>query len=329
MSDLLLEVRDLATVFDTDAGEARAVDRVSFTVRRGEMLGLVGESGCGKTVTALSIMGLVPAPPARILSGSSIRLKGEEVVGATESRLRQLRGRVVSMVFQEPMSSLNPLLAVGAQIDEVLRWHLGLSAGAARKRSVELLNEVGIPDAADRRDAYPHQLSGGMRQRVLIAMALACEPDLLIADEPTAALDVTIQAQILDLLEQVRNQRGLSVLLITHDLGVVAQGCEQMVVMYAGQIVEQGEVREVFERPAHPYTRSLLDCIPRLDASGGPLRPIPGAVPLSTAWPAGCRFAPRCPRAFDRCSVEAPPLFRLEPSDAEDRRARCWLSSPD
>ena len=322
MSEALLSVNDLRSWFFTDQGVAKAVDGVSFDVRAGETLGIVGESACGKTVTALSVLGLLPQPPARIMEGSSIRFLGEELVDAGEARLRALRGNEIAMVFQEPMSSLNPVYSIGNQISEVLRLHRGLSRKAARAESARLLQEVGIPEAAARLDEYPHQLSGGMRQRVMIAMALSCEPNLLIADEPTTALDVTIQAQILELLAEVRERRGMAVLLITHDLGVVAEVCDRVVVMYAGQVVETGSVRQVLNDPQHPYTRGLLESVPSLERRGRRLIPIPGTVPSSTAWPDGCRFAERCPLNGPGCE-EAQSLVE---EGGTGRTVRCWRS---
>ncbi len=321
MSEPLLAVRDLGAWFHTDHGVAKAVDGVSFDVFPGETLGIVGESGCGKTVTALSVLQLLPEPPARIIAGSSIRFGGEELVGAEEARLRALRGNEISMVFQEPMTSLNPVYAVGDQIAEVLRLHRGMNGAGARAEAVRLLDEVGIPDAASRVDDYPHQLSGGMRQRVMIAMALSCEPELLIADEPTTALDVTIQAQILELLAEVKERRGMAVLLITHDLGVVAEVCDRVLVMYAGQIVESGPVEEIFADPRHPYTRGLLDSLPSV--SGRRLEPIPGSVPDATAWPNGCRFRDRCPSAEAQCAQEQALVELGGPA----RAARCWKAT--
>ncbi|MEX2465844.1 MAG: ABC transporter ATP-binding protein, partial [Gemmatimonadota bacterium] len=290
MSEPLLSVRNLRTWFDTDQGVARAVDGVTFDVGAGETVGIVGESGCGKTVTSLSVLGLLPVPPARVLEGSSIRFRGEELVGAKARRLRALRGNEISMIFQEPMSSLNPVYAIGDQISEALRLHKGLGRRAAKTEAIRLLDEVGIEGAERRVDEYPHELSGGMRQRVMIAMALSCAPDLLIADEPTTALDVTIQAQILELLAELRARRGMAVLLITHDLGVVAEVCDRVVVMYAGQVVERGTVQEIFGDPRHPYTRGLLDSLPSVDEPGRRLQPIRGTVPAPTDWPEGCRF---------------------------------------
>jgi oligopeptide/dipeptide ABC transporter ATP-binding protein len=316
----LLQVTDLRTWFRTESGEARAVDGVSFEVRAGETLGIVGESGCGKSVTALSVMGLVDAPAGRIVEGSSIRLDGEELVGAEEARYRQVRGNEISMIFQEPMSSLNPVYSIGDQIAEALRLHRGLGRRAARNATETLLDEVGIADAERRYGEYPHQLSGGMRQRVMIAMALSCQPRLLIADEPTTALDVTIQAQILALLADLQARRQMAVMLVTHDLGVVAQSCDRIHVMYAGQIVETGSVREVFRSPRHPYTQGLLRSVPDPALRGRSLIPIPGVVPPATRWPAGCRFHRRCAYAWERCAVEVPPLL-----ETPEGTSRCWL----
>jgi peptide/nickel transport system ATP-binding protein/oligopeptide transport system ATP-binding protein len=319
-SEPLLRIRDLRTWFFTDQGVARAVDGVSFDVREGETLGIVGESGCGKTVTSLSVLGLLPQPPARIMEGSSIRFAGEELVGAGERTLRALRGDQVSIIFQEPMSSLNPVYPVGDQIAEALRLHRGMSRRDARAEAVRLLEEVGIPEAERRAAEYPHQLSGGMRQRVMIAIAISCEPRLLIADEPTTALDVTIQAQILELLAELRRRRGMAVLLITHDLGVVAEVCDRVLVMYAGQVVETGSVHDIFVDPRHPYTRGLLESLPSVDNPGERLNPIPGTVPNPTCWPEGCRFR-------DRCRLAAPPCERaqeLVALEGDTRAARCW-----
>jgi peptide/nickel transport system ATP-binding protein/oligopeptide transport system ATP-binding protein len=315
----LLSVRDLRAWFFTDQGVARAVDGVSFDLAAGETLGIVGESGCGKTVTSLAILGLLPDPPARLMEGSSVRLGGQELVGAGEKRMRAIRGNEVSMVFQEPMSSLNPVYPVGDQIAETLRLHRGLDRKAARAEAVRLLDEVGIPEPGRRVDEYPHQLSGGMRQRVMIAMAIACAPKLLIADEPTTALDVTIQAQILELLAELRRAHGMAVVLITHDLGVVAEVCDRVVVMYAGQIVESGTVEDIFVRPAHPYTRGLLGSLPSVGTPGHRLASIPGTVPSPLHWPEGCRFRARCPAAGDGCEREQE-LVRL----GDGRAARCW-----
>jgi peptide/nickel transport system ATP-binding protein/oligopeptide transport system ATP-binding protein len=323
VSEALLSVRDLRTWFHTDRGIARAVDGVSFEVRSGETLGIVGESGCGKTVTSLSILGLLPRPPARIEEGSSIRFDGNELVGAGERELRAVRGNEISMIFQEPMSSLNPVYRVGSQISEALRLHRGMDRKAARAETIRLLGEVGIAEPERRVDEYPHQLSGGMRQRVMIAMALSCEPKLLIADEPTTALDVTIQAQILDLLAELRAKHGMAVLLITHDLGVVAEVCDRVVVMYAGQVVETGSVQEIFADPRHPYTRGLLESLPSIAKRGQRLKSISGTVPNPTDLPAGCRFRERCSIASDGCD-EPQDLVSL---GSDDRSARCWRAT--
>jgi peptide/nickel transport system ATP-binding protein/oligopeptide transport system ATP-binding protein len=327
MTEAVLSVRDLRVWFFTDQGVARAVDGVSFDVRAGETLGIVGESGCGKTVTSLAVLGLLPRPPAKIMEGSSVRLRGEdgseELVGASEVRLRALRGNEISMIFQEPMSSLNPVYTVGDQIGEALRLHRGMDRGAAREAVVRLLDEVGIPDAARRVDEYPHQLSGGMRQRVMIAMAISCAPKLLIADEPTTALDVTIQAQILELLAELRRSHAMAVMLITHDLGVVAEVCDRVVVMYAGQVVETGSVEDIFARPAHPYTRGLLGSLPSLEARGQRLTSIPGTVPSPLHWPDGCRFRARCSMAAPGCEVTQD----LVALGGDGRAARCWRAT--
>jgi oligopeptide/dipeptide ABC transporter ATP-binding protein len=328
MTPPILSVADLRAWFFTDQGVAKAVDGVSFDVHTGETLGIVGESGCGKTVTSLAILGLLPRPPARIMEGSSVRLRSEEeaeeLIGAPEARLRALRGNEISMIFQEPMSSLNPVYTVGDQISETLRLHRGMDRRAAREATVALLDEVGIPDASRRVDEYPHQLSGGMRQRVMIAMAIACAPKLLIADEPTTALDVTIQAQILELLAELRRAHGMAVLLITHDLGVVAEVCDRVVVMYAGQVVETGSVEDIFTRPAHPYTRGLLGSLPSLEARGRRLTSIPGQVPSPLHWPEGCRFRARCSLAGAGCESAQ----ELVPMGANGRAVRCWRASP-
>ena len=321
----LLDVTDLRTYFHTDAGTAKAVDGVSFHVNKGEVLGIVGESGCGKSVTSLSIMQLIPQPPGEILEGSSIRFKGDELVGAGEKRLRDIRGNDIAMIFQEPMTSLNPVFPVGDQISEALRLHRSMKKQEATERAVEMLRLVGIPNPAERASDYPHQLSGGQRQRVMIAMSLACEPELLIADEPTTALDVTIQAQILDLLAELRSRLGMAVILITHDLGVVAEVCDRVVVMYAGQVVEHGTVDQIFADPRHPYTEGLLKAVPRLGARKEKLAVIPGTVPSPLHWPIGCRFHDRCPYGWDKCVKELPPL--LEAAGDPSRLARCWLET--
>jgi oligopeptide/dipeptide ABC transporter ATP-binding protein len=313
----LLEVSDLRTHFFTRAGVVHAVDGVDLRVARGKTLGIVGESGCGKSVTALSIMRLLPTPPARIVSGS-IRFDGRELTTLSERQLEDLRGREIGMVFQDPMTALNPTLTIGTQIVEVLQRHLDLDRHSARRRAIELLDEVGIPRAADRLDDYPHRFSGGMRQRVVIAIAIACEPRLLIADEPTTALDVTVQAQVLDLLDDLRREREMAMILITHNMGVVAESADEVAVMYAGQIVEQAPAHELFRSPEHPYTEALLAALPDLDdpgARGRRLAAIPGRPPDLIDPPEACRFAARCPYAGcgDSCTLEPPPLRELRP----------------
>jgi peptide/nickel transport system ATP-binding protein len=309
----ILEVRDLHTQFNTLDGVVRAVDGVSFDVARGETLGIVGESGCGKSVTALSILRLIPPETGRIAQGS-IRFEGNELTALSEEAMKSLRGHRISMIFQEPMTSLNPVLTVGTQIAENVVRHLGVSWSAARDRAREMLDLVRIADAKRRLDEYPHQLSGGMRQRVMIAMALSCDPQVLIADEPTTALDVTIQAQILDLMIELKEKTGTAIVLITHDLGVVAETTERVVVMYAGRKVEEAPVEALFENPLHPYTRGLMRAIPRLDveADAAGTRPrlqeIPGLVPILTQPIVGCAFAARCELATDRCRATAPPF---------------------
>jgi len=312
MSAPLLEVRDLRTRFVTRGGAANAVDGISFRVEAGEMLALVGESGCGKSVTAFSVMRLVADPPGRI-EGGEVLFEGRDLMRLPESEMRALRGNRIAMIFQDPMTSLNPVFTVGEQIAEAIRVHRGGSRKAVQARVLELLELVRIPDPARRMSEYPHRLSGGMRQRVVIAMALACEPRLLIADEPTTALDVTIQAQVLELISDLKKRLGMGVIMITHDLGVVAQYAQRVAVMYAGRIVEQAEVGELFRRPLHPYTRGLLDSIPRPRASAGAARlsEIPGMVPSLLDMPAGCGFAPRCRHAIDRCLREQPALLEV------------------
>jgi oligopeptide/dipeptide ABC transporter ATP-binding protein len=315
----LLDVRGLRTHFAVDGGEMRAVDGVSFTIRAGATLGLVGESGCGKSVTSLSIMGLVPQPPGRI-AGGEVRFDGEDLLKVPPRRLRDLRGDQLAMIFQEPMTSLNPAFTVGDQIAEALQRHRGLSRAAAMARAVDLLGRVRIPSPETRVHDYPHKLSGGMRQRVMIAMALACDPKLLIADEPTTALDVTIQAQILDLLRRLRAETGMAILLITHDLGVIAELADEVAVMYLGRIVEKAPVRRLFEAPQHPYTIGLLGSIPKLHVAETRLAAIEGMVPSPLAPPQGCRFNPRCPFAVEKCREEEPPLMEMAPGHL----AACW-----
>src|SRR5215218_10115775 len=310
----LLEVRNLKTHFPTRAGLVRAVDGVDFYLDRGELLGLVGESGCGKSITALSVMRLV-APPGKIVSGE-ILFDGKDLLKLSESEMREMRGDDIAMIFQDPMTSLNPVFTVGEQIAEAVRLHRKMSRQQARQATIEAMREVAIPDPARRVDDYPHQLSGGMRQRVMIAMALACNPKLLIADEPTTALDVTIQAQILELLDELRKQRELAVLLITHDLGVVAEVADRVAVMYTGRIVAESPVEELFARPKHPYTEGLLRSVPKLTSEHvvkkERLETIEGVVPRPTDLPPGCHFAPRCSHRMPRCTQEDIPLYQLE-----------------
>ncbi|MBA2460008.1 MAG: ABC transporter ATP-binding protein [Gemmatimonadales bacterium] len=317
----VLEVKELRISFPGErGGRFLVVDGVSFTLDRGETLAIVGESGCGKSVTSLALLRLVP-PPGRIEPGSSIRLGETDVLALEGESLRRIRGRRVGMIFQDPMTSLNPVLTVGDQIAEGIRAHFKVSKADARDRSLHLLQEVGIPDPSARLGAYPHQLSGGMRQRVMIAMALAAEPEILVADEPTTALDVTVQAQILEVLDRLRESRGMAVLLITHDLGIVAGRADRVAVMYAGQIVEEAPTARLFAAPSHPYTVGLFASVPRIT---GPLRrltPIRGSVPAPSDWPSGCRFRPRCPQAFDK-SETMPPLLPVGP----EHRMRCWLA---
>ncbi len=320
MTAPLLAVHDLRVSFNTDAGVARAVDGVSFTVSAGETVGLVGESGSGKSLTALSMLRLVPAG-GKLAPDSRVEFDGADVLALAEPALRTLRGRRLAMVFQEPMTALNPVLTVGDQVSEVVRVHTRKSRADAWQMAVEALTRVGIPDPAERAKQYPHELSGGMRQRVMIAMALVLEPALLIADEPTTALDVTIQAQILELLREMSARMGMAVLLITHDLGVVAEMASRVLVMYAGEIVEEAPVEMLFSSPAHPYTEGLLAAVPTLDITRDRLQTIPGTVPPATHWPAGCRFRDRCPHAWDRCAIDAPALLQVSPA----HRARCHL----
>ena len=319
----LLSVKNLQTYFPTRAGLVRAVDGVSLYVDRGELLGLVGESGCGKSITALSIMRLI-SPPGKIVGGEIV-FDGKDLLALSDQEMRQIRGDDIAMIFQDPMTSLNPVFTVGEQIAEALRLHRKLSRKEARAATINAMSEVAIPDPARRVDDYPHQLSGGMRQRVMIAMALACDPKLLIADEPTTALDVTIQAQILELLNHLRKTRELAVLLITHDLGVVAEVSERVAVMYTGRIVEESPVDELFARPKHPYTEGLLRSVPKLTAEhvakAERLETIEGVVPNPTELPPGCHFAPRCPYRMPRCSEEEIPLYDLE----HEVKVRCVL----
>lgn len=314
MTEPLLDVRELSVRFDTDEGAVHAVDRMSLTLEPRQVLGIVGESGCGKSVTALSILGLLPKTAT--ITGS-VRFEGDELLGASGSRLRKIRGRQISFVFQEPMTSLNPVFRIGRQIEEVVREHMNLSRRAARARVVELLDLVHIPAPLSRVDEYPHQLSGGMRQRVMIAMAIACEPKILIADEPTTALDVTIQAGILDLLRELRERLGTAIVLITHNLGVVADLADRVVVMYAGRKAEEAPVQDLFAHPQHPYTIGLLGAVPRAGAArNGRLQEIPGRVPSLAELPGHCAFADRCPRADEQSWSEVPALHEVRPDHA-------------
>ena len=319
----LLEVRGLRTSFHTRDGVVRAVDGIDFHVDRGEIMGLVGESGCGKSVTSLSILRLV-APPGRIEDGE-VLFDGEDLLKLSQERMRDLRGDSISMIFQQPTSSLNPVMDVGFQLGEVLEIHRRMKRRVARDRALEMLRMVGIPDPKRRLDAYPHEMSGGMAQRVMIAMALACEPELLIADEPTTALDVTIQAQILDLMRQLQRETGTAIVLITHDLGVVAEMCDRVAVMYAGEIVEQTDVRSLFRDPRHPYTRGLLGSIPSLGAIRDELAVIPGNVPNLIDLPAGCRFAPRCRARLEHGNTRALEEHPLLLPVRAGHDVRCWL----
>jgi oligopeptide transport system ATP-binding protein len=317
----LLEVADLRTHFFTPDGVVKAVNGVSFTLDEGEALGLVGESGCGKSVSALTLVRLIPQPPGRIVSGQ-VNFQGRDLLKLQEHEMRKVRGNDMAMIFQDPMTSLNPVLSIGRQIGEAVELHKGLDRAASRKRTIELLELVGIPAARSRVDDYPHQFSGGMRQRVMIAMALSCEPKLLIADEPTTALDVTIQAQILELIKRLREELGMAIIMITHDLGVVAGIADRINVMYAGHIVETGTVDELFHNPRHPYTLGLLNSIPRLDEPRKEkLVPIEGLPPDLVNPPTGCAFQPRCPYAVKRCAFESPTLEPVAPG----HRIACWV----
>lgn len=312
MSEKLVEVRGLKTYFYTEDGVVPAVDGVNLHVNRGETLGVVGESGCGKSVTSLSIMRLIPNPPGKVEAGS-IRFEGRELLQLPEAEMRRIRGNDISMIFQEPMTSLNPVFTIGDQIAEAIQLHQRLGYRDAVAKAVDMLRLVGIPVPERRVREYPHQLSGGMRQRVMIAMALSCNPKLLIADEPTTALDVTIQAQILELMKKLKQDLGMAIMLITHDLGVVAEMCERVVVMYAGKVVEEGDAISLFQHPLHPYTEGLLQSVPRLDESRERLHVIEGVVPNPMHMPVGCRFHPRCPLVTDRCRAEEPQLESLAP----------------
>ena len=316
----LLEIEDLHVEFQSLQGVVKAVDGISYTVEKGETVAIVGESGCGKSMSALAILGLVPSPPGRV-TGSGIRFEGRDLLALDEDEIRHIRGNQISMVFQEPMTSLNPVLSIETQLTETMRHHLGLTAAQAKRRAVELLGMVGISDPERRLGQYPHHFSGGMRQRVMIAMALCCEPELIIADEPTTALDVTIQAQILQLMKDLTNRLGVALILITHNLGVVARYADRVNVMYAGKIVERGTARDIYGRPSHPYTIGLLNSVPRLDQPRkARLVPIVGQPPDLAHLDEGCAFRPRCPHAGERCAEAVPPL---EPV-GEGHVAACW-----
>ncbi|MGQ7279901.1 MULTISPECIES: ABC transporter ATP-binding protein [Brevibacillus] len=313
----ILEVEQLRTRFRTENGVVNVVDGVDFSIRAGETLGVVGESGCGKSVTSLSIMRLLP-PNGR--AEGTIRFNGTNLLELSEKEMQAVRGNEISMIFQEPMTSLNPLHTVGRQIEEAILLHWKVSKAQAKERAIAMLKAVGMPRAEEIYGEYPHQLSGGMRQRVMIAMAMACDPKLIIADEPTTALDVTIQAQILDLMRELKEKTGTSIMLITHDLGVVAEMCDRVIVMYAGQVVEETDVETLFEQPKHPYTIGLMRSIPELDEEREYLDTIPGAVPLPNQMPKGCRFAPRCAQAMPICHEQPPELLQLD-----GHKCRCWL----
>lgn len=319
MDQPMLEVKNLKTYFYTEDGVVPAVDGVDFALDKGDTLGIVGESGCGKSVTSLSIMRLIQSPPGKIVEGDVV-FEGESLLSKTEAEMRHIRGNFISMIFQEPMTSLNPVFTIGDQIMEAIILHQGVRKAEARKKTIDMLKLVGIPSAERRVDEYPHQMSGGMRQRVMIAMALSCNPKLLIADEPTTALDVTIQAQILDLMRQLRDQLGTSIMLITHDLGVIAELVSRVVVMYCGKIVEGADVKTIFHNPQHPYTLGLLGSIPKVNENRERLQVIEGVVPNPYHMPSGCRFHPRCAYVKDICIKEEPRLVEVEPG----HQVRCW-----
>jgi peptide/nickel transport system ATP-binding protein/oligopeptide transport system ATP-binding protein len=324
MGEPLLRIENLRTHFFTDDGTVKAVEGVDMHIKAAETLAVVGESGCGKSVTALSIMRLIQSPPGQILEGSSIRFNGRELTGLSNEAMRHIRGNQISMIFQEPMTSLNPVFRAGTQVAEAILLHQNVTKDQALKQAIDMMAKVGIPDPARRAREYPHQLSGGMRQRVMISMALACNPKLMIADEPTTALDVTIQAQILELMNQLKQDFGAAIMLITHDLGVVAEMAQRVIVMYTGQVVEEAGVDELFDSPRHPYTLGLMTSIPNLSEPVPPDRMLPtirGVVPSLLDLPPGCNFQKRCPKVMDRCKKEAPPLFDLE----NGHMSRCWL----
>jgi oligopeptide/dipeptide ABC transporter, ATP-binding protein, C-terminal domain len=322
MAGGLLSVQGLKVLFNTESGIISAVDGVDISINSGETLCIVGESGCGKSITSLSIMRLIDEPPGKIAAGK-ILFEGQDLLTKSAADMRQIRGNKISMIFQEPMTSLNPVFTCGSQLTEAVRLHQEFSPAAAQEKAVEMLKMVGIPLPERRMNDYPHQLSGGMRQRIMIAMALVCHPRLLIADEPTTALDVTIQAQILELMKELKQELGMAIMLITHDLGVVAEMAERVIVMYAGRVVEESEVRQLFRNPLHPYTAGLLKSVPRIDKKHDQLYVINGAVPNPLAMPKGCRFNTRCVHAWDICREKEPALSEVSPG----RLVRCWLKS--
>ena len=322
MTAPLLKVDGLSVEFGPKDKPIRVVDGVSFAIPAGGSVGIVGESGSGKSITSLSILRLIPEPPGRIAAGR-IEFEGRNLLDVPKNDMRAIRGRDVAMIFQEPMSSLNPVMTIGDQIGEAIKLHEPMSAELRRERVIELLRLVGMPDPASRFGAFPHQFSGGMRQRVMIAMAVACNPKLLIADEPTTALDVTIQAQVLELMKSIRRRMGTAILLISHDLGIVAEICERVIVIYAGKVLEDGDVRSIFRSPSHPYTQGLLQSIPRLDDDRRRLFQIAGSVPAPGSLKQGCPFYARCPRRIDKCAAEMPPMFRFGP----DHKAACWVTA--
>lgn len=321
MGETLLEVRDLKTYFYTEDGTVPAVDGVNFSLDKGETIGIVGESGCGKSVTSLSVMRLIPTPPGKIVGGDIV-FEGENILEKSEVEMRHIRGNEISMIFQEPMTSLNPVFTIGDQIMEAIVLHQGAGKREARSKAIDMLKLVGISSPERRIDEYPHQMSGGMRQRVMIAMALSCNPKLLIADEPTTALDVTIQAQILDLMLKLKENFGTAIMLITHDLGVIAETVEKVAVMYAGKIVESADVVSIFKAPAHPYTAGLLGCIPKVNEDREKLQVIEGVVPNPFSMPSGCRFHPRCGQVKDICMEREPHLVDIE----DGHQVSCWKS---
>jgi len=323
-SDIVLDIKNLTVEFKTVEGTVRAVNDLSYVLRKGEKLGIVGESGSGKSVSSLAIMQLIPNPPGEITQGE-ILYKGDDIKNKTEKEMQAIRGNEISMIFQEPMTSLNPIIKCGKQIAETLRLHRDLDKKQAMEEAIKMMKAVGIANAEVRAHEYPHQMSGGMRQRIMIAMALACRPQILIADEPTTALDVTIQAQILDLIRDLNEEMGTSVIFITHDLGVVNELCDTVIVMYTGRIVEKASVQDIFEDPKHPYSIGLLEAIPKISKDRDPLKTIEGMVPNPTEKIEGCSFWPRCPHATEKCKTAEPPMIQL----SEDRMVRCWLYAAD